>query len=468
MTGLLNISQERLVAAATLFAAAIVGAVAGAEPKLAIAMAAGAAFLVTAFAALPVAIAIYCFEPLGVSIDESVAVQAAAILLGVSWLASLASPSDTDEEEGWGWTSVMGGAIALLAGLALLSSTWAESPGAAFTSTLLYLGAFPLALVVMSAIRTRRDATIVAFGLFVGACAAAIYAFLVPAATFEEADRLGSGSVDPNELASVLIIGIAFAGAIAVMGRRSPILRVIAVGGAALCFAAIGLTVSRGGLLALTIAFIVAVVVAGRWRGIVLTIGVVVGLAGFYYFVTFAPPEARERLEQANLGDARLLDGRTTLWQVGWRIVEDKPVSGVGAGNFEISAKHYLLQPGSLPRSDQIIDTPKVVHNTFLQFLTELGVLGLSLFGFLVSCAIVAAARAARLFRELDDIEFEALSRATLVGLVGFLCASFFISQELSKHLWFLIGFGPALLVIAHRARSEHESVAHGQVEAAA
>jgi len=458
MAGVLNITQERLIAAAVLFAAALVGAVAGAKPSLAIGMAIGAAFLITAFAALPVAIAIYCFEPLGVAIDESSAVVSAAILLGISWLASLASADREEEELGWKWSPLMGGAIALLVALALLSSSWAESPATAIETALLYLGAFPLALVVMSAIQTRRDALIVAGGLFVGACAAAAYAFLVPRENFAEAERLGSTSVDPNELASVLIVGIAFAGAIAVMGRRSPALRVVAIGGASLCLVAIGLTVSRGGLLALAVAFIAAVIFGGRWRGTIAVIGVVVGLCGYYYFTVFAPPEARERLEQANLGDARILDGRTTLWQVGWRIVEDKPVNGVGAGNFEISAKHYLLEPGNLPRSDQIIDTPKVVHNTFLQFLTELGVLGLSLFMFLVVCAFAAAARAARIFRVAGDVDFEALARATLVGLAGLLCASFFISQGLSKHLWFLIGFGPALLVIARRSGGGSES----------
>ena len=467
MGGLLNITQERLIAAAVMFAAALVGAVAGAKPSLAIGMAVAGAFLVIAFTALPVAIAIYCFEPIGVSIDESNAVVSATILLGISWLASLAS-ADRDEDLTWGWIPVMGGAITLLVALAMLSSSWAESPGAAFGTAMLYVGAFPLALVVTSAIQAKRDALIVAGGLFVGACAAAAYAFLAPRENFAEAERLGSTSVDPNELASVLIVGIAFAAAIAVMGRRSPALRVSAIGGGTLCLVAIGLTVSRGGLLALIVAFIAALFFGGRWRGIIALTGVVVGLCGFYYFTVFAPPEARERLEQANLGDARLLDGRTTLWQVGWRIVEDKPVSGVGAGNFEISSKHYLLEPGNLPRTDQIIDTPKVVHNTFLQFLTELGILGLSLFLLVIACALVAAARAARLFRELDDIEFEALSRATLVGLIGLLCASFFISQELSKHLWFLIGFGPALLVIARRESRDSQAGADSPAEAAA
>ena len=248
------------------------------------------------------------------------------------------------------------------------------------------------------------------------------------------------------------------------MGRRSPALRVVAIGGASLCLVAIGLTVSRGGLLALAVAFIAAVIFGGRWRGIIAVIGVVVGLCGYYYFTVFAPPEARERMEQANLGDARILDGRTTLWQVGWRIVEDKPVNGVGAGNFEISAKHYLLEPGNLPRSDQIIDTPKVVHNTFLQFLTELGVLGLSLFMFLVICAFAAAARAARLFRAArGPWNSRRWPGPRSSGSSGLLCASFFISQGLSKHLWFLIGFGPALLVIARAAaRGRRRRLASG------
>ena len=160
MGGLLNISQERLITAAVMCAAAMVGLVAGVKPGLAIGMAVGAAFLVTAFAALPVAIAIYCFEPLGIAIDESSAVVSAAILLGISWLASLES-ADRESEQDWRWGPVMGGAIALLVALDLLSSTWAESPAVAFETSMLYLGAFPLSLLVMSAIQARRYALIV-------------------------------------------------------------------------------------------------------------------------------------------------------------------------------------------------------------------------------------------------------------------------------------------------------------------
>ena len=58
---------------------------------------------------------------------------------------------------------------------------------------------------------------------------------------------------------------------------------------------------------------------------------------------------------------------------------EDNPIRGVGLGSFEKSSIHYVLEPGTLARSDQIIDSPKVAHNTYLRSLAELGVVGLLL-----------------------------------------------------------------------------------------
>ncbi len=59
-----------------------------------------------------------------------------------------------------------------------------------------------------------------------------------------------------------------------------------------------------------------------------------------------------------------------------WRSVEANPAEGLGAGNFAVSSKHYLLEPGALARSDEIIDEPKVAHNSYLGVLAELGMVG--------------------------------------------------------------------------------------------
>ena len=45
----------------------------------------------------------------------------------------------------------------------------------------------------------------------------------------------------------------------------------------------------------------------------------------------------------------------------------------------------------------------------------------------------------------------ESCARAVVVALVAVFVADFFVSEQLSKTLWLLLGLGPALLAIAAR-----------------
>jgi O-antigen ligase len=158
-----------------------------------------------------------------------------------------------------------------------------------------------------------------------------------------------------------------------------------------------------------------------------------------------APQAATQRITQVDGGT-----GRTDIWRVGGRMVQAHPIRGVGAGNFRWTSVHYTLQPGAV-RYDYFIDHPKVAHNTYLQELAELGVVGLSLFLTIVVFSVISAVKAARKFAEADDRDMELLSRGVLLALLGILAADFFISGQFSKQLWLLMGFGPALLAIASR-----------------
>src|SRR5205807_2193793 len=124
-------------------------------------------------------------------------------------------------------------------------------------------------------------------------------------------------------------------------------------------------------------------------------------------------------------------------------------LSRVGVGNYQTSAIHYLLKPGALQRDEFIVDTPKVAHNTYLQVLAELGIVGAALFLAIIGFSLLCILRAARIFERLGDAPMELMSRALLVALCGVLAADFFISEEFSKQLWLLLGLGPALLAIA-------------------
>jgi O-antigen ligase len=241
------------------------------------------------------------------------------------------------------------------------------------------------------------------------------------------------------------------AAALALVLKRAPLLRVIAAVAAALCLVGIFLTLSRGGLVALLFALGAAILAGGRWRISALVLAVVIALSGFFYFGYFAPQGAASRITKVQGGT-----GRTDIWEVGWRMVQAHPVRGVGAGQFQTSSIHYLLEPGSIERDEFIVDTPKVAHNTYLQVLAELGIVGAALFLAILGFSLLCILRAARIFERLGDGPLELLSRALLVALIGVLAADFFISQQFSKQLWLLIGLGPAFLGIAHSARRAH------------
>jgi len=138
-------------------------------------------------------------------------------------------------------------------------------------------------------------------------------------------------------------------------------------------------------------------------------------------------------------------------------MVQAHPVDGVGVGQFQTSAVHFLIAPGTIQRSDLIIDKPKVAHNIYLHVLAEMGVVGLTAFLLIIGFALRCALMAARAFQRRGDPAMDLLSRAVFVGLVGILAADFFASEQFSKQLWLLLGLGPALLAMSRRTGDDSE-----------
>lgn len=439
--------------------AAIVGLLAGVNPKLAIAAAVGAGFVLIVFVDLARGLALFGFFGFLEVFELGGAVSVGklgGLLLVMGWLAVLATRNgprgDFFSAHQW-----MTAGLGLFLGWALLSAAWSGDSGAALSETMRLALNVVLFLIVFTAVRTKRQAVMVTGAFVCGAIGATVYG-LLHASPATDAGRLTGAGLDPNELAAALVAGAALAAGLAVCLRRSPAPRFAALAGGGFCLLGVFLTVSRGGIVALSVALLAAIAFGGRWRPRILVVGVLVVAAAFAYFGAVASPQARERITSATQGEAQGQSGRPTLWTVAWRMVEAKPLTGVGAGNFQDAAKSYLLRPGSLARSDLILEqTPKVAHNTYLGMLAQLGVVGLALFLSILGFSLVSSLRAAGNFRKRGDPGGEALSRAFAVALIGTLAADFFISQELSKQLWLLLGFGPALLSLSTRCAPHAE-----------
>jgi O-antigen ligase len=235
--------------------------------------------------------------------------------------------------------------------------------------------------------------------------------------------------------------------------RGKPLVRMACFVAGAICMLALFLTSSRGGLIALGVALIVAVFLGGRRRGTMMVAALGAVLVTVFYFATIAPESVRQRVTHPQGGT-----GRVDIWKVGWRMVQHNSLEGVGAGNFQTSSIHYLLAPGKLIRDDFIVDTPKVAHNTYLQVLAELGIVGFALFMTILLFSLACAFKAHRAAAQAGDRELDIIARATVVALVALFAAYFFVSRDYGKQLWLLLALCPVMLDLARRELAERVS----------
>ena len=435
----------KVVAAGLAAAVLLMGILAGVYPALAIGLTLGLVLLIIAMANLTAGICLLAFltfleTVLPADAEGVLSIsKVVGLVLVLSWFA-LVTAGERDQREIFSPAAFLFVLISLVA-WAAVSAVWAEDSGAAIDSATRYLPNAMLFLIVFAGVRTREQFLWVVGALVAGAVVAALYG-MVAGAPADDPGRVGIGNA--NETAASLVAGGTLAAALAFALTGKPVLRLLTTIAVPLCVFAVFLTASRGGLVALGASLLAAVFMAGRRRGVVLTLAFAAVIAAFVYFSAFASIEARDRILELQGGT-----GRTDIWTVGWRMVEDQPLRGVGAGNFPIASIHYLLEPGALLRDDFIVDNPKVAHNTYLNVLAELGVVGLALFLAVIAFSLWCAARALGAATEAGDRQLDVLARAMIVVLVGLLAADFFGSRQYSKQLWLLLSLCPALLAIS-------------------
>jgi O-antigen ligase len=426
--------------------ALLMGVLAGVNPALAVGLTVGLVLLVIAMANLTAGICLLAFLTfldtiLPADAEGALSVsKLVGLVLVLSWFALITAGEHERREQIFSPPAFVFLLISFV-GWAAVSAVWAEDSGAAIAATTRYLPNAMLFLIVFAGVRSREQMLWVVGSLVVGASVAAVYG-MVAGAPADDPGRVALGN--PNQAAAALVAGGILATALAVALRGKPVLRLLTTIAVPLCVFGVFLTLSRGGLIALGAALIAAVVMAGRRRGATLTLAACAVMGAVIYFGAFASVDARDRILELEGGT-----GRTDIWTVGWRMVEDQPLRGIGAGNFPIASIHYLLEPGVLLRDDFIIDNPKVAHNTYLNVLAELGVVGLALYlsviGFSLWCALRAVGFAAR----VGDRQLEVLARAMVVVIAGLMAADFFGSHQYSKQLWLVLSLCPALLEIS-------------------
>jgi O-antigen ligase len=433
--------------------AGCLGLLAGVNPTLALVGACAIAFIAVLLASFPVATGIFIVVTF-IDLPDNAA-KGIGVLLAIGLLARIAAGRERGASLASAHPVVTAGLVMFL-GWTMLGLLWAESGSAIATAVFRYALNFVLLFVIYSAVRTRRDFLLLAALFVLGSAIAAAYGLIYPPSPglYDALSRSGGTLGDPNELAAVLVVGLLLSAALAAVRSVPGPIRVGAIVSGVLCMAGIALSLSRGGLLALGVALVLGVFVAGRWRVHMAALAVIVAIGTVGYFASYASPQALQHITTNNGGS-----GRSDIWTVAWRVFEANPVRGVGAGNFPVVSVHYLLSPGVITASRYIVDQPLVTHNTYLSLLAEQGVVGAALFIGILGFALRCYQLAWRASRQSEDRDLEILAYALFIGLVGFLAACFFISDEYSKQLWILLALAPALRRLAVGARRDEDGV---------
>jgi O-antigen ligase len=339
---------------------------------------------------------------------------------------------------------------------AIASSLWAADPSAAFANSARLVQVVVLLFIVYSALRTPRDLRVVAWAFLIGAFATSAYAL---ASGVVYGGRITGGIVNPNFLAAELVVSLILGGFMLAVAKsvRTRLLLIAFLPTYAVAFVR---TESREGLIALLIAFVVAVFLAGPIRARIVAMLLVVLALGVAYYARLAPESLRTRVTQISSQNSA---GRTDEWKIALRIGTDHPVLGVGVANYPIVAPRYTASTINLISARYNL-RGIVAHNTYLETFSELGAVGLALLVGILGTALAMAAKAVRSSGQLGDVEATAIARGVLVGTIGLLTAYVFSSGEYQKQLWILLGILIAVRRLQHRfsgdgAREDEDTV---------
>jgi O-antigen ligase len=266
---------------------------------------------------------------------------------------------------------------------AIVSAAWAVNPDLSLGRLTQALSLFFLFLVAVSFRPSRKELLWVCALTVVGGvlAASAGYVFgLDEEATGKRARaRIAIGDEtgkNPNTLGRVLVLplAIAIAGSI---GLRRSLQRAIAMGCVALIGVGIYISMSRAAVLAMVVVIAVLLYrLRARWQ-IVGAMVVLLALA------TVMPAQFYERTGALATGEDTTGSGRTEIWQIGLRGVEQFGLFGAGLNNFHQVYKLHVISPKGVG-----------AHNTFLMVWVDLGIIGLILMLAALGSHFVAAWRA--------------------------------------------------------------------------
>jgi len=314
-----------------------------------------------------------------------------------------------------------------------LSALWAQDSHATLSAALRLAQVIILLFVTYSALREPKHLRWMMWAYCLGVALTTSWG--LASGLTSGNGRLAGGILDPNFLAATILVGIVFA--IFLLSRgATPAARLALLALLAVLVPSFFMTQSRGGLVALAVTVVAGWLFAGPVRANVIVMSLVVCAAAIGYYTFFATATQRERLSNISASGS---SGRADEWRIALRMTGDHPLVGIGLNNFRTVEPSYITSSTPFLDVRELLHAPQT-HNTYLQTLSELGAVGLTLLlailGSTVALGITAARRLAAAGRVGDEI----VVRGIVLGAIGLVTAYFFLPGLYEKQLWLLLG----------------------------
>ncbi len=339
------------------------------------------------------------------------------------------------------------GLLSLFVTLLYASSLWAIEPTDAILYAFRYLLCLVAVFLIYDTFRSWKEIQIALQAYVVGLYAVFIQIFITYLQGRPQLSdgRYGADGIHPNHAAVMLGSGLAVAWLLAV--GEKPLNRFWRVLNFSYILAAlygVMLTGSRGGFIACVPSLIVICIHLFRKPA-----SAVVTAAIFFAALPglLANPSVQKNIERiGSISESASADGftgRGDRWKAAIEIFKDNPIIGVGAGGYRPATRDY----GTYAIHSETGE-PLGAHSSYLQFASELGIVGLGIFlGLLLS-----------IFLNYQKL-LPGYRLAFMTGLLSLANAMISEMIEARYFTWIFFGIGLAVAKLSQLERAAaHES----------
>jgi O-antigen ligase len=334
----------------------------------------------------------------------------------------------------------------------LLSAYWADSPSDVYSTFFGYALVIAYMLAFALLVKSPKDVMAVLLVMVVGATIAgfvALNTYLVTGGSIRATGLEGSSHPDTFGVYQAMIAPAAL-GLFAL--ARSAQARVVYLACMAVITLSIVSSLTRTAMISVVVVAILALLMS--WRvvfrsaaqkatyavALAVTAGIVLTVAATATFLARVGSIFSGLGSQGDRGA-----GRTDLWAAAWNAYNHHPWLGIGAGNFSSHSLSLLTQTQGVDIGARYVAQGRLVHNSYLEALTELGPVGLALLVLVIGITGWYLVRVFKRASAAGDDVLRIVSATLLLALVGLAISMGFLSIALNKPLWIIVGLTLAL-----------------------